>query len=117
MGLDQDLEREARKRAIFEAMSPRGKKYIKNKVGYEQWDPFQEPKDPIDIRRDETKRTAKMLFREFLHSRRSDEYSNAYGRGILDMAMGIVNNDERCMAMYEFSIWYKELLEKDKADQ
>ena len=105
-------EVEARKRAIFDAMSARGQKAIL-KRGYDKWDPFQEPKDPIDIRKDKTRRTTKMLVREFLHTRSSDEYSNEYGRGVLEMAMGLVNDEDRFRAMFEFACWYRDLLERE----
>ncbi|MBW2250098.1 MAG: hypothetical protein JRF60_05585 [Deltaproteobacteria bacterium] len=78
-------EVEQRKKAVFDAMSPRRQKHILKK-GYDKWDPFEEPKDPIDIRKDQTKRTTQELVREFLQSRSSEEYSNAYGRGVLEMA-------------------------------
>jgi len=102
-------ETEARKRAIFDAMSPRRQKRIL-KIGYERWDPFQEPNDPIDIRKDKSKRTSQALVREFLHSRPMEGYTNSYGRGVLEMAMGIVNREDRFIAMYEFAVWYRALL-------
>ena len=102
-------EEEARKRAIFEKMSPKRQKYIL-KRGYDAWNPFQEPKDPIDIRREKTHRTTQMLVREFLQTQHRENYSNAYGRGVLEICLGIVNEDERYRGMYEFSIWYHELL-------
>ena len=105
-------ETEDRKRAVFEAMSPRRQKHILKK-GYEKWDPFEEPKDPIDIRKDKTKRTTQMLVREFLQSRGSEGYSNSYGRGVLEMALGIVNEDDRFIGMYEFVRWHQELLKKE----
>ena len=105
-------EIEKRKRAIFDAMSPRRQKHIL-KRGYEKWEPFAEPKDPIDIRRDPTRRTTQMLVREFLQSRSEQAYSNAYNRGVLEIALGIINQDERFLGMYEFSCWYRELLEKE----
>jgi len=95
----------ARKRAIFDSMSPRRQKHILKK-GYETWDPFQDPKDPIDIRRDPTQRTTQQLVREFLHQRGAEGYSNAYGRGVLEMAVGIVNSDDRFVGMYEFALWH-----------
>ena len=33
-----------KKKAVFEAMSPRRQKYILNKVGYDVWDPFDRTK-------------------------------------------------------------------------
>ncbi len=105
-------ESDDRKKAVFDAMSPRRQKHILKK-GYDKWDPFQEPKDPIDIRRDKTKRTTQMLVREFLQSQSSEGYSNAYGRGVLEMALGIVNDDDRFIGMYEFAKWHQELLKRE----
>lgn len=105
-------DEEIRKRAIFDAMAPRRQKQIL-KRGYDRWDPFILPKDPIDIRKDKTKRTSQMLIREFLQNRSSEGYSNAYGRGAFELCMGIVNEDERFMGMYDFACWYRELLEKE----
>jgi hypothetical protein len=102
-------EIEARKRAVFDAMSLRSQKRIE-KMGYEKWDPFQEPKDPIDIRKDKTKRTSQALVREFLQTRPMEDYTNSYGRGVLEMAMGIVNDEDRFRGMYEFAVWYRDLL-------
>ena len=105
-------EAEDRKRAVFDSMSPRRQKHILKK-GYDKWDPFEEPKDPIDIRKDKTKRTTQMLVREFLQSRDSESYSNAYGRGVLEMALGIINDDDRFLGMYEFVRWHQALLKKE----
>ena len=104
-----------RKKAIFDRMSSRRQKYILKK-GFEKWDPFIEPKDPIDIRKDKTKRTAQTLIREFLQTRGPKGYSDAYSRGIHELAIGIINDDERYNAMFEFSCWYKELLDKETGD-
>jgi hypothetical protein len=101
-----------RKKAVFDSMSLRRQKHILKK-GYDKWDPFAEPKNPIDIRKDKTQRTTQTLVREFLQSRPSEGYSNAYGRGVLEMALGIVNEDDRFIGMFEFAGWYQELLEKE----
>ncbi|MEE4358321.1 MAG: hypothetical protein V2I97_17760 [Desulfococcaceae bacterium] len=106
-------EAEKRKKAVFDSMSERRRKHILKKVGYENWDPFIEPKDPIDIRRDPSRRTTKMLVSEFLQSRSMEKYSNAYGSGVLEICLGIVNDDDRYMGMYEFSCWYRDLLVRE----
>ena len=103
---------EKRKKLIFESMSPKRQRHILKK-GYEKWEPFQDPKDPIDIRKDKTKRTTQMLVREFLQSRSMEEYSNAYGRGVLEISMGIINDEDRFRGMFEFSIWYHRLLQEE----
>jgi hypothetical protein len=112
--MEEDRYSEAeKKKAVFDAMSPRRQKYIQEKIGYGKWDPFEKPKDPIDIRRDKTNRTSQMLIREFLQTRSLEGYSNSYGRGVLEMAIGIVNKEDRFMAMYEFALWYNRLLQED----
>ena len=105
-------EQAKRKKAIFSSMSPRRQKHILKK-GYEKWDPFQEPKDPIDIRKDKTKRTTQALVREFLQAMSSEEYTNAYGRGVFEICLGIVNDDERYRGMFDFSVWYSELFKRE----
>jgi len=108
-------EEQERKKAIFESMSAKRQQRILNKEGYDKWDPFIEPQDPIDMRREKSKRTAIELAKEFLASwnERSDhEYSNAFGQGAWQMCLGIVNNDEQYKGMYEFSCWYRDYLKK-----
>jgi hypothetical protein len=107
-----NAEAERRKKMVFDSMSPRRQQHILKK-GYDRWDPFQEPKDPIDIRKDKTRRTTQMLVREFLQTRPGDAENNAYSRGVLEMALGIVNNEDRFRGMFEFVCWYRELLKKE----
>ena len=109
---DISKDEEFRKKAIFDRMSPRRQKHILKK-GYEKWNPFIEPKDPIDIRKDRTKRTSQMLIREFLQSKDLEAYSNNYGRGAFEICMGIINEDERYQGMFEFACWYNSLLIKE----
>ncbi len=103
---------EIKKKAIFDAMGKRGQKYVM-KVGYDKWDPIQTPKDPIDIRKDKTRRTSKMLISKFFQETDHDTYSNIFGQGALEMCLGIINDDEKIRGMYEFSRWYDELLKKE----
>jgi hypothetical protein len=105
-------EVERRKKAVFDAMSSRRQKHILKK-GYEKWDPFQEPKDPIELRRDKSKRTTQMLVSEFLQSQPAEKCSNAFSSGVLEIALGIINEDEKYLGMYDFSCWYQQLLKKE----
>ncbi|WP_035257175.1 hypothetical protein [Desulfatirhabdium butyrativorans] len=116
--MDHDLDHpsqdliNARKQAVLNGMSDRRRKHILRK-GIENWDPFQEPKDPIDIRKDPTRRTTQQLVREFLQQRDAESYSNAYGAGVLEMALGLINHDDRCQGMYDFACWYQKLCAKE----
>ena len=110
-----DKEIAEKKKAIFDAMGKRGQRQIMKK-GYDNWDPFQEPKDPIDIRKDKTKRTSQVLIREFLSTIDHDDYSNTFAQGALEMCLGIVNEEEKIRGMFEFACWYKELLHQEGHD-
>lgn len=103
---------EMKKRAIFDSMAPRRQRQIL-KRGYEKWDPFQEPKDPIDIRQDRTKRTSQELIREFLQTLSANNYSAEYGRGAFEICMGLINEVEKYRGMFDFACWYSELLKKE----
>ncbi len=105
-------EVERLKRAVFDGMSPRRQKQIM-KRGYEKWDPFLKPKDPIDIRRDRTRRTTHMLIRQFLQQNDPERNSNEYNRGAFEICLGLINEDERYLGMFEFACWYRELLKKE----
>ena len=106
------FEDDKRKKFIFDSMSPRRQKHILKKEGYDAWDPFIEPKEPIDMREDKSKHTAIQLAREFLSTWSAEEYSNAFGEGAWEICLGIIKDDDRYKGMYEFSCWYREFLRK-----
>ena len=105
-------EIEDKKQAIFDAMGKRGQRQIL-KNGYEKWNPFAEPKDPIDIRKDKTKRTSQVLIREFLSQVDHAEYTNSFAEGAFKMCLGIINDEENIRGMFEFACWYEALLKKE----
>lgn len=108
----EEKEKEERKKYIFDSMGKRGQKKILRQ-GYEVWNPFEEPKDPIDIRKDATKRTAQQLVTEFLHGHRDETHSAIFGEGVLEIALGLMNDNDKFRGMYEYSIWYADLLKKE----
>ena len=103
------IEEEERKKAVFDAMSARSRKRILDK-GYEKWDPFIMPKDPMDIRMAQGREAALSLMRRFLQTCPHKEYSNAYGQGAWEICMGIMGGDGRCKGIYDFSCWYRDIL-------
>lgn len=112
-------EEEKLKRELYERIPPRRRKFI-DRIGYEQWDPFPEPNDPIEIRTDVTKRTAQQLLQEFIKSRNCEAQlsgaagpSEAFIQGALEAAVGVVNKQEKFLGAYEFAAWYHELLKKE----
>ncbi len=109
-GSDRELtpEEEEQKRVIYEKMNPRRRKYV-DRIGYDKWDPFQKPNDPMELRMDITKRTTQQLVREFLQTYEG-KYSNDYGRGVLETAVGLINRDEKVRGVFDFCVWYYNLL-------
>lgn len=103
---------EIKKKMIFDSMAPRRQRQILKK-GYANWDPFQEPKDPIDLRQDHTKRTSQTLIREFLQTLDANSYSTEYGRGVFEICMGLINENEKHQGMFDFACWYNNLLKKE----
>ena len=74
----------------------------------------------MEIRTDISHRTTQQLIREFLQSRAASEgkrpeYSNAYSQGALECAIGVVNRDDRYLGIFDFAIWYHDLLRRAKA--
>jgi hypothetical protein len=104
-------EREEKKKAIFDHMSPRQQKVVLKK-GYERWDPFIEPNDPIDLRKGKMNATATELTKAFLGTCPQETYSNHFGQGVWEICLGLVNDDEKYRGMYEFAVWYDEKIRK-----
>ena len=105
-------EQEKLKRQIYEQMRPGRRKFI-DKIGYDNWDPFQAPKDPLDIRTDVTNRTLQELLREFMQAANGQEKDQAWQSGAADCALGIMRKDERYQGIFDFCLWYASLLERE----
>ncbi len=106
-------DQEMLKKQIYESLNPRRRKFI-DKIGYETWDPFQKPKEPMTLRTDLSRRTTQELFRDFMHSLDPERaVGNDFSKGALDCALGLVGRDERYQGIFEFCLWYYELLEQE----
>jgi len=106
-------EDEIRKKAIFNGMSPKRREKILKK-GYENWNPFIQPRDPIDIRVDKNRLTAIEVVRIFLQSVKNKNHSKAYIQVVWEMCLGIFKESDRYKGMYEFSCWYQNFLNGKK---
>ncbi|WP_338325276.1 hypothetical protein [Pseudodesulfovibrio senegalensis] len=98
---------EEQKRVIYEKMNPRRRKFV-DRMGYDKWDPFAKPFDPIDIRTDATGHTAHELTRLFMKSMEAqpnDEYLEA----VNEFNVMLVMNFEKVRPLYEYCLWYQKL--------
>lgn len=106
-------EEEGLKREIYEKMQRRRRKFV-DRIGYDNWDPFQKPNDPLDLRTDATRRTTQQLVNEFLHYASSKgTVGKDYAKGATECALGVINKDEKYLGIFEFCLWYNELLKKE----
>lgn len=104
------------KRIFYERMSPRRRRFV-DRIGFAEWDPFEAPKEPMDIRRDVSQRTAHELVRDFMESASLDLRGGEYGRGVADCALGIVARQEKYLGVLDFCVWYHELLRKELGEK
>jgi hypothetical protein len=105
-------EVEERKKAIFDSMSPKLQQRILKK-GYDCWDPFMEPNDPIELRKRKQNQTARELARAFLADFDFSKYSNAFGEGAWEICQGLINEEEKYKGMYAFCLWYEKELNRE----
>ena len=106
-------EEEKLKRDLYEKIPPRRRKFI-DRIGYDKWDPFPEPNDPVEIRTDITKRTAQQLMKDFMRAKKCEsDPSEAFIQGAMEAAIGVVNKQDKFLGAYEFAAWYHELLKKE----
>ena len=104
-------EQEALKRQIYERMRPSRRKFV-DRIGYDHWDPFQEPNHPLDMRVDAGMQTTEQLMNSFLKSLGDEKVSHAYQKGALDCAMGLITKDEKYRGVFDFCLWYYDSLRK-----
>lgn len=105
-------EQESAKRSIYEKMSQRRRKFV-DRIGYDLWNPFQAPKDPLDIRTERTERTLDELISEFFNAANASDKSRAWRQGAMECALGIIRKDEKFQGIYDFCVWYQKLLERE----
>ncbi|MFH0811968.1 MAG: hypothetical protein V2A69_03910 [Pseudomonadota bacterium] len=106
-------EEEKKKREIFEAMSPKRQERVLKK-GYDNWDPFQRPKEPFEQvkRAGGTIERALTLSHRYFEEKKITNYSTAYFQGVMDVCQGIVRDDDRYRGMYDFCCWYRDKKEE-----
>lgn len=104
--MEDRQEYERRKRAIFDQMGKRGQQRIL-KMGYENWDPFQEPKDPREQIVSATAVRAGMILAEFYQTQGNDERLRSHHKELVDLCRSLLRQDPRAMALKAFCCWFE----------
>lgn len=103
-------EIEQRKQYMYEKMSKRRRKFV-DRMGYENWDPFAAPFDPIDLRCDPTGYTSDQLTHMFVKATgRSD--NQEFIDAVNEFNVMLVMNFEKVRPVYEYCLWYAEHAKK-----
>jgi hypothetical protein len=102
-----ESEVEVRKKAIFDGMSKRGQERIL-RIGYENWDPFQEPKDPRERIYGSTSLKAGALVKEFLQFHQAHQESVVLVKELFELCKGLLQGEARAQAILEFCKWYQD---------
>ncbi|MHC1743003.1 MAG: hypothetical protein AB9873_08230 [Syntrophobacteraceae bacterium] len=100
-------EIESRKRAVFDGMSKKGQERILRR-GYENWDPFQEPKDPRERIFSNASVQATAWLKEFYLSSEQNAESVAVHKELFELGMGLIKEETRARAIFSFCVWLAE---------
>ncbi|WP_325646591.1 hypothetical protein [Humidesulfovibrio sp.] len=101
---------EEQKRAMYEGLSPRRRRFV-DRIGYENWDPYQAPFDPIDIRTDAMGMTTHDLLNRYFKSL-PEMPDPDYMQTLSEFMVMLVMNIEKVRPILEFSDWYNALLKE-----
>ncbi|MGC9964349.1 MAG: hypothetical protein ABSE08_02990 [Syntrophobacteraceae bacterium] len=97
-------EREFRKKAIFDGMSKRGRERVL-KIGYENWDPFELPKDPRERIFSSASVRAGALIQEYYRSAGGKEESVVVHRELFELCLGLLQGEARAKTLVDFCAW------------
>ncbi len=100
-----EQEYEIRKKAIFDGMSKRGRERIL-RMGYDKWNPFQEPKDPRERMFSQVSLNAGTLLREFLQVHPQSGHSEVIQKELFELCVGLLRGEPRARILLEFCNWY-----------
>ena len=101
-----ETEAEVRKKAIFDGMSKRGQERIL-RIGYENWDPFQEPKDPRERIFGSASLKAGALVKEFIQVHQAHQESSVLIKDLFELCKGLLQGETRAQVILEFCNWYQ----------
>jgi len=97
-------EYEFKKKAIFDGMSRRGQKWVL-KIGYENWDPFEKPKDPRERIFGSASLKAGALVQEYFKSAGEKEESVAVHKELFELCRGLLQGESRAKTIVDFCAW------------
>jgi len=105
--VDDEKEYAARKKAIFDGMSKRGQERVL-RMGYDKWDPFQEPKDPRERLFSSVALNVNALLRDFYQSHPHLGQSETTQKQLFELCASLLRGESQARLVLEFCCWYKD---------
>jgi hypothetical protein len=105
--VDDEKEVEKRKKAIFDGMSKRGQERIL-RMGYDKWNPFQEPKDPRERLFSPVSMNAHALLKEFYQANPQVGPSEVVQKELFELCVGLMRGETRAEIILDFCSFYKQ---------
>ena len=99
-------EEEKKKRELFDGLSLKAQQRIL-KRGYDNWDPFQEPKDPRERIFSSASLNAGALVKEFLQVHSAEQESQVVFKDLFELCRGLLQGEARAQLILEFCKWYQ----------
>ncbi|HQN20098.1 MAG TPA: hypothetical protein PKV86_13190 [Syntrophobacteraceae bacterium] len=109
--IQDEKEYDLRKKAIFDSMSRRGQERIL-RIGYDNWDPFQGPKDPRERLYGPASLSAGTLLKEFLQLHHVSQDSPALIKELFELCNGLLQGETRAQTILSFCNWYQNKIGK-----
>jgi hypothetical protein len=109
---DRD-EYEFRKKAIFDGMSKRGQERIL-RIGYENWEPFEEPKDPRERIFGSASLKAGAIIQEYYKATGEKQESVALHKELFELCRGYLQEEGRAKVIVDFCAWLHKRSESAK---
>ena len=88
-------------------MAKRGQERIL-KIGYENWDPFEEPKDPRERIFSSASLKAGALVQEYYKAAGEKQESVAVHKELFDLCRGLLQGESRAKTIVDFCAWLEE---------
>ncbi len=104
--MTEDSDYEKSKKAIFDGMSRKGQERIL-RIGYENWEPFPEPKDPRDRIFGSSALQAHAMVDYFFREHLKGVESVVIRKELFELCRGLLDEEDRAKAVYEFCRWFE----------
>ncbi|MFP5211774.1 MAG: hypothetical protein ACLGPL_00195 [Acidobacteriota bacterium] len=78
------------------------------RIGYENWEPFMEPKDPRERIFSSASMRATAIVKQFYEFQSDQEESVSMHKELFELCRGLLQGESRSRVIFDFCNWYKQ---------